>query len=96
MAIIVEEEKSRVGIMAVFMWFVVLIIVAVGVYYIFFVKPQIVDVAVPSNFENINPIAEININPEDVINSSGFQSLKQYVTPPVPGNAGRANPFVAP
>lgn len=96
MAIIVEEERSRPSIIAVLMWLMVLIIVAVAVYYIFFVQPQVVDIGVPSNFQNIDPLAEINLNPEDVIGSSGFQSMKQYVTPPVPGNAGRANPFVAP
>ena len=96
MAIIVEEERPKVSITQILMWLAVLIVMGIAVYYIFFAKPEIVDIAIPSTFQNVNPLAEVTLNPEDVINGPAFQALKQYVTPPSPGNAGRSNPFLAP
>ncbi|MEK9180562.1 MAG: hypothetical protein AAB897_04080 [Patescibacteria group bacterium] len=96
MAIIVEEERPQINITRMLMWLIILVIIGVAIYYIFFSQPQIVDVAIPSNFQNIDPLASINLNPEDVINGPEFQALKQYVTVPEPGNAGRLNPFSAP
>lgn len=96
MAIIVEEERPKVSTTSILMWLAILIVIGAAVYYVFFSRPEIVGVAVPQAFENIGRISEISLNPEDVINSSQFQSLKQYVASPVPGNTGRANPFIPP
>ncbi len=96
MAIVVEEDRPKINITQVLMWLTVLLIVGFAVYYIFFAEPQIVGVAVPPAFKNIDPLAEVNLTPEDLINSEQFKSLKQYVTPPEAGNAGRTNPFIPP
>jgi len=96
MAIIVEEEKSRGGIIKLVMWMGLLVIIAVAVYYIFFAQPQVVEFAIPPAFVNINPIAAVSVNQEDVINSPAFQALKPYVTIPTPTTNGRTNPFLAP
>ncbi|MBU6500334.1 MAG: hypothetical protein KGJ89_00695 [Patescibacteria group bacterium] len=94
MAIVLEEEKNKTNIVSIITWLAVLGIIVAAVYYIFFNQPQLVEVAAPANFQNVDPLSKIKLNPEDVINSQSFQSLKQYVAPPVPGNAGRDNPFV--
>ena len=94
MATIIEEGKNgRGGIVRLLMWLMVLIIIGAAGYYIFFAEPQLVEIATPASFKSIDPLAGINLNPEDVINGVEFQSLKIYVTPPRPGNAGKANPF---
>ncbi len=93
MAIIIEEEKNKMGAVRFLMWFLILVIIGVAGYYIFFAKPQLIEIATPSNFKGIDPLAGINLNPEEVLNSQDFQSLKKYVTPPQPGNAGKSNPF---
>lgn len=94
MAIIVEEEKNKIGLVSILTWAAVLVIIGVTVYYIFFAKPEIIEVAVPSNFKNITPLSQIKLNPEDVINNPVFQSLKQYVSSPKVQSVGRANPFL--
>jgi len=94
MAIVIEEEKNGTSVMGVVMWVVVFAIIIAAVYYVFFAQPQLVEVVAPANFKNINPLANINLNPEDVVNSRNFQSLKQYVTPSSPENFGRSNPFL--
>lgn len=96
MAIVVEEERPQINITQALMWLTVLAIVGSAIYYIFFAKPEIVDVAVPTAFKNLDPLAQVNLNPEDLLNDPSFQSLKEYVTLPEPGNAGRINPFIPP
>ena len=78
------------------LWFLIIIIIAVAGYYIFFAKPQFVEIiGVPQNLQSkdIDILSVIDLNPEGVINSQEFRSLKQYITPPQPGNAGKSNPF---
>ena len=93
MAIIVEEEKNKGGIVRILMWVVILGIVGFAGYYIFFAKPQLVEIEAPANFKGINPLSEIQLNPQEVIQGRSFQALKNYVSPPQPGNAGKSNPF---
>jgi len=94
MAIIIEEETNKISIVSILSWLAVLVIIGVAVYYVFFTKPQLVEVAAPPNFKDIDPLAKISLNPEDVVNSQAFQSLKPYVTIGTPEAAGRQNPFL--
>ncbi len=96
MAIVVEEENNnKTGVVRIVTWVTVIILISAAAYYIFFAQPELVGlVSPPSNFTNIDSLSQISLNPEEVINSSGFQSLKQYITLPVAGNAGRQNPFL--
>jgi flagellar basal body-associated protein FliL len=96
MAIVIEEEKNKINILSIITWLVIIVIIGLAVYYIFFSQPQLIEVATPSSFQNINPLAKINISPENVINGPAFQSLKSTITLPAPGNAGRGNPFLMP
>lgn len=96
MAIVIEEEKNRISPISIATWLVVMIIIGLAAYYIFFSQPQLVEITAPQIFQNIDPLSKVNINPEDVVNGPGFQSLKSTITLPEPGNAGRANPFMAP
>lgn len=94
MAIIVEEEQgNRVSIISALMWVLVLVIIIAAGYFIFFAQPQFVEIVAPQNFKGIDPLANLNLDPEGVVQSQEFQSLRQYVTPIAPGNAGKSNPF---
>ncbi len=95
MAIVVEEEKQGINITRILLWLIVLSIVVAAAYYLFFAQEEVVTVVPPPSLRNLEPIAEINLVPEDVINKvSG--ALKSYITVAEPGNSGRSNPFVAP
>ena len=96
MAIFVEEEKNRINLISIITWLVILLIIGLAAYYIFFAQPQLVEITAPAALQNIDPLSKVNINPEDIVNGPGFQSLKSTITLPVPGNAGRENPFLAP
>jgi hypothetical protein len=102
MAIIIEEEKNgkNMNLIRFFAWLVILIIVAIAAYYLFFVKPELVIITPPANFQYIAPIAQANLDPQAVLNSPAFTALKQpnfpLPTPNGPVPVGRPNPFVSP
>jgi hypothetical protein len=100
MAIIVDEEKNKVNILAILGWAAVIVIIAGTVYYLFFAVPQLVIISPPASFANVAPIAQITLKPEDVLNSAAFGLLKQpsfpLPTPQGPAPVGRPDPFVSP
>ena len=100
MAIVVEEEKSRVNIVSLLGWLSVIAVIGVAIYYIFFVTPESVIIPPPAGFQNITPIAQVTLHPEDVLNSPSFVSLQSpsfpLPTPQGPAGVGRSDPFLAP
>ena len=96
MAILVTEEgENRVDIANIVIWVSLLVVVVIAVYFIFFRKPPLIEVTSPSNYQNTDPLASVNLNPQEVANSIE-QTLKPYVPPPSPAVVGRENPFLAP
>lgn len=95
MAIIVEEEKRNAGGFIGFLTWVLLIgVIAFAAYYIFFKKPEVVDVVIPANFENIGQISAKKLDPEVIKNDPVFGSLEPLATPPSSARIGRVNPFL--
>ena len=94
MAIIVEEEKNKIGFGALFAWLVTLAVIGFIVYYIFFQKPESIELVPPSSLKDAVQLSKIDLNPEDILDNPQFKSLKQYIPLPQSGNAGRSNPFL--
>lgn len=98
MAIIVEEEKTSTGIISFLGWASIAAIFLAAAYYVFFTAPPTVVITPPANLQTFVSISGANLNPQDILQDKSFQTLKQYVPPPVPtgpGLVGRANPFVS-
>lgn len=95
MAIFIEEEKKGGGRWFGFgIVFISLIIVGIAVYYLFFVQTQLFNVVLPIKLQSIDELTKIaNFNPQTVINSDFYKSLKQVIPPPSPPPAGNASPF---
>ncbi len=96
MAIIVEEERKKINWFSLFAIVVVIGVLFAGVYFLLFQKPELIDVVLPSELQGISNISRLSFDPEGVMNSSAFKSLRRYG-----GNVqstqtpGRANPFGA-
>jgi hypothetical protein len=96
MAIIVEEENRGGGNWgSIVLWIMVFAILGIAVYYIFFKRPDLVEVATPQNFQNAVQLSKINLNPQDVVSSPLFKSLQTYAQPVAPVPSRRDNPFLA-
>ena len=98
MAIIIEEERHTSEVFRLAAWFVILLILAVAIYYIFFTAPELVVIPPSGNLSNIAPIADSPLTADDVVNSPAFQALRKATIPPVSSSTegGRTNPFIAP
>lgn len=94
MAILVEQEKKPVNWFNVIGIIVLVAVIFAGAYFVFFKKPELIDVVVPGGLSDIKTLSQVQIDPAPVVNS-----LKQYfttnygssITIPTPG---RSNPFV--
>lgn len=94
MAIILEHEKKQVNWIVVLTVFLALAVIFTGAYFLFFKRPEIIDIAIPKKFDDLNMISRISFNPDDVIQSPAFRSLRQYGTIITQTQTpGKANPF---
>lgn len=97
MAIIVQEEKqSSIGILYILGWVIFGIIILVGIYYVFFKKPEIYEAAVSfKSNENINQVVQIGSNTsfDSIVENPVFKSLKNYIDIPQNISTGKENPF---
>ncbi len=94
MAIIVEQEKKSVNWFAVVIAIVVIGVVFFGAYFLFFKRPDVIEVVTPGKLDQINKLSKISFQPEEVVNSPSFKSLRQYGSSTTPTQTqGRENPF---
>lgn len=101
MAIIIEEEKNRSGILRILGWIVILCLVIAAIYYVFFAAPQLVIIAPSGNLSTITPIVQSDLSPTTVLNSPAFRALNPappsaVVSTSTNSPGGRPNPFIAP
>jgi hypothetical protein len=95
MAIIVEEEEKSRGGMGLLIGAVIVILIGLGVYYIFFKRPELVEYATPANFKGIEQLSTLkNLSPDEVINSASFRALQPHAEPLAPNAEGRQNPLL--
>jgi hypothetical protein len=98
MAIVVEEEggggSSSSSIIRILMWLVILGIIGATVYYVFFKRPDILpNLTTPAALKGTQELAKLRF-PKEILNSTGFLSLHQYVPVSTLPPSGRTNPFV--
>jgi hypothetical protein len=93
MAIEFEENKKSGNWMTIGIVAFLVIVLLLGSYYLFFTSPELIDVVVPSGFEQLGQISQVKFDPKKTIDSSAFKGLKDYSAPISIPAAGRANPF---
>lgn len=96
MAIVVErEERSNSKVVKGVIWGMIVLIIAAAIYYIFFKRPELVEIPVPQNFKSTEELSKVRLSPEEVVTNPAFQLLRPYITPLVPPPSGKANPFLS-
>ncbi len=93
MAIQIEQEKKQINWFNLILVALFIVILFLLTYFIFFKKPELIDVVAPGSLQSINQIAQIQLDPMPVV-----QTLNKYFTGnygsvlniPTPG---RSNPF---
>lgn len=97
MAIVIEEERRPVNWFALAIIAIVLLVVFFGSYFLFFKKPELIEVVVPTELKEVSRISQLSFDPEGIMSSPAFQSFRKY-TDAVPRTQtpGRDNPFAFP
>lgn len=93
MAIILEEERQPTNWVAVLSALVVIIVLFVGSYFLFFKKPELIEVVAPKKLQDLGNLSKVTFDPESVINDPTFKLLRQYGTQVTLPTPGRSNPF---
>ncbi len=93
MAITVEEEKKPVNWIAITITIVLVGVIFLGSYFIFFKKPEIIEIVVPGSLRELNELSKIDFDPSNVINAPTFKILRQFSAVVTSTTPGRSNPF---
>ena len=93
MAIIIEEEKKSGSWIGIAGTVIVVVIVFIGGYYLFFKQPELIEVVVPDQLNVLTQLSGAKIDPQAVVGSPTFKSLRDYSQPLETPPKGRANPF---
>lgn len=94
MAIIVEEPKAPKNWGAIASFIIILAVLFGGVYFIFFQKPVLIELAVSGSAQENEMLSKLSFNPSDIQNNEIFRGLRQYAAPATLGELGRPNPFL--
>ncbi|MFB6212311.1 MAG: hypothetical protein ABEI53_00625 [Candidatus Magasanikbacteria bacterium] len=94
MAIELEQQnKSSTNWVVVGSVFVIILVLFAGLYFVFFQRPELVDVAVPGQFKELKKLSGIEFKPKEIFESEKFKNLKQIETDSSLPEPGRDNPF---
>ncbi len=93
MAITIEEEKKGVNWVGVIVGVIVAVSLFVAAYYLFFKRPELIEVTSLGRLEELQNVSQITFDPATLLESPEFKVLRQFgrdITLPTPG---RDNPF---
>lgn len=93
MAIEMEQQKKKMNWFNLVLVVVFIVVLFLMTYFIFFKKPEIINVVVPGSLQSISKISQIQLDPTPVV-----QTLNKYFTGNYGGaltipTPGRTNPF---
>jgi len=94
MAIIIEQEKKPVNWFNIIVVAVVVVILFAVVYFIFFNSPELIDVVVPGNLDNIKQLSQVQVDPTPVVNTLNKYFTGNFGTSLTIPTPGRPNPFL--
>ena len=94
MAIIVEEARPPRNWGAIIGTVILIILLFLGVYFLFFKKPVLIEMVIPAPAAETRKLSEVKFDPISIQNNEVFKGLRQYSSLPTAGELGRANPFL--
>lgn len=95
MAIVMDERRTPgSGIISVFIWLILLGSVAVGVFYVFVKKPELIPITPPKGFKDAQAVSKIKLEAEPVVSKLNPPHFDSHITVPPARTSGRSNPFL--
>jgi hypothetical protein len=93
MAISIEQEKKKVNWLNIVLAIIIVGAIFIGGYFLFFKKPELIEVVVPGKFQDLSKLSAVEFNPQELLNSPKFKILRQFQVKTEPAKPGRSNPF---
>lgn len=93
MAISIEQKKKKTNWFNVILAIIIVGVIFVGGYFLFFKKPELIEVVVPGKFQELSQLSEVDFNPQELLNSPKFKVLRQFQVETKLPEPGRSNPF---
>jgi len=93
MAILVQENKKETNWVTILSTVIIILVIFAGAYFLFFKKPELIEVVAPGSLQNVSSISKLSFDPHGVLNSPTFRLLRQYGSAPAEPSPGRSNPF---
>jgi len=93
MAISIEQNNSSVNWFNIIVAGIIVIVVFAGTYFLFFKKPELIEVVAPGQFGNITEISKVDFKPQELLQSPEFKVLRQFESTASFPEPGRSNPF---
>ena len=91
-----EKPKKGINWKIIIIVAVILGVVLLAAYFLFFAPTPRFDVSTPPSLKTARDISTSSVDPENVVNSQAFKSLRNYAPLPSVGLIGRDNPFLVP
>ena len=95
MAIVLEERKKGVNWFVILVFLFLFVVVIAGGYFLFFASTPGIEIVAPSILRSTSNIAEIELDPSQVISHPTLKRLRQYGGLPSVGSLGRTNPLLS-
>lgn len=93
MAISIEQKKSSANWLNIILAIIIVTVIFAGGYFLFFKKPELIEVIVPTQLKDLSRLSEAEFNPQELLNSPGFKILRQFQVEIEVSEPGRDNPF---
>ena len=93
MAIVLEEEQRSRNWPVIITSIVIIAVLFFGAYYLFFKKPELIEVVVPGNLQDLTRLSGARFDPKAVVDSAVFKTLRDYSAPIALPPTGKDNPF---
>lgn len=96
MAIVIEAEKKSLPWLTIFTWLIVVGVLFGGVYSLFFASTPLIEVIRPVFLKDISDLAQIQADPQKLMDNPEFGLLREYVELPQTAaeKIGKSNPFL--
>ncbi len=93
MAIQIEQEKKKVNWFNLVLVALFIVILFLVTYFIFFKKPELINVVAPGSLQSISQISQIQLDPAPVVQTLNKYFTGNYGTALTIPTPGRSNPF---
>lgn len=95
MAIVIPKQNKGGSFSRILMIVVILGILGMAAYYLFFAPTPAFDYIAPSALQETAELSRFDMDPDSVLNSTEFRSLRKINGLPTGGAFGRTNPFLS-